>query len=85
MLPNCVQAPPGAGKTTVVPLALLRHNPEYLRGSNNKILVRHRWRGRVCQQRQMRLRWLPRRGQSVHRTCTHKQLPPLLNPTQINS
>ena len=37
-----VQAPPGAGKTTVVPLALLQHNPEYLRGGRKKILVRER-------------------------------------------
>lgn len=40
MLPlPCCQAPPGAGKTTVVPLALLRHGPAYLRQDSKKILV----------------------------------------------
>lgn len=33
-----LQAPPGAGKTTVVPLALLRHGPDYL-AAGQKILV----------------------------------------------
>ncbi|GLI61368.1 hypothetical protein VaNZ11_003732 [Volvox africanus] len=33
-----LQAPPGAGKTTVIPLALLRHSPDYLR-SGERILV----------------------------------------------
>ncbi|KAG2489315.1 hypothetical protein HYH03_012147 [Edaphochlamys debaryana] len=33
-----LQAPPGAGKTTVVPLAMLAHGPEYLAGGQ-KILV----------------------------------------------
>ncbi|KXZ49486.1 hypothetical protein GPECTOR_21g712 [Gonium pectorale] len=33
-----LQAPPGAGKTTVVPLALLAHRPEYLR-AGERILV----------------------------------------------
>lgn len=32
------QAPPGAGKTTVVPLALLLHNPDYLK-AGAKIMV----------------------------------------------
>lgn len=36
--PSPSQAPPGAGKTTVVPLALLRHNPSYL-GPNGKVMV----------------------------------------------
>lgn len=38
---NCavLQAPPGAGKTTTVPLALLAHGPEYLAGPNGRILV----------------------------------------------
>lgn len=30
-LPLFLQAPPGAGKTTTVPLALLLHQPEYLK------------------------------------------------------
>eukprot|EP00955_Chlamydomonas_euryale_P110266 365989-Chlamydomonas_euryale.AAC.7 len=34
-----LQAPPGAGKTTVVPLAMLRHRPHYLTGAATKILV----------------------------------------------
>eukprot|EP00877_Chromochloris_zofingiensis_P012032 jgi/Chrzof1/7082/Cz02g10060.t1 len=33
-----LQAPPGAGKTTVVPLALLLHNPDYLK-AGAKIMV----------------------------------------------
>ncbi|KAF5842574.1 ATP-dependent helicase C-terminal-domain-containing protein [Dunaliella salina] len=33
-----LQAPPGAGKTTTLPLALLLHDPDYLSG-NKKILV----------------------------------------------
>ena len=37
MLARPPQAPPGAGKTTAVPLALLRHSPPYLR--NGIILV----------------------------------------------
>lgn len=34
------QAPPGAGKTTTVPLALLLHGPQYL-SDGQKIMVRH--------------------------------------------
>jgi hypothetical protein len=31
LLPHVLQAPPGAGKTTTVPLALLLHQPQYLK------------------------------------------------------
>jgi ATP-dependent helicase HrpB len=34
-----LQAPPGAGKTTAVPLALLLHQPEYL-ADKQTIMVR---------------------------------------------
>jgi len=34
-----LQAPPGAGKTTVVPLALLAHAPAWLSGPQNRIIV----------------------------------------------
>ena len=36
------QAPPGAGKTTTVPLALLAHQPSWLTQEHNTILVRCR-------------------------------------------
>lgn len=36
-----VQAPPGAGKTTTVPLALLLHRPKYLKPSNRIVVSRH--------------------------------------------
>ena len=34
-----LQAPPGAGKTTVCPLALLLSHPSFLQSSSNRILV----------------------------------------------
>jgi len=37
----CIQAPPGAGKTSTVPLALLLHQPEYLKPSK-RIVVSQR-------------------------------------------
>jgi hypothetical protein len=39
LLPHVLQAPPGAGKTTTVPLALLLHQPQYLK-QGQTIMVR---------------------------------------------
>lgn len=36
--PPHAQAPPGAGKTTAVPLALLKHAPEYLAGGQRIVV-----------------------------------------------
>eukprot|EP00775_Hariotina_reticulata_P006445 gene6445-6674_t len=36
-----LQAPPGAGKTTTVPLALLLHQPDYLKPSSRIVVSRH--------------------------------------------